>query len=128
MAHLLDVRDLRVDFRVHGGVIRAVEGVSFRVPHGKTVALVGESGSGKSVTAQAIMGILPHVAKITGGSILFDDPAAPGQPPIDIAAIMGAKKSTTKTACIWKKTKKASGALLPKLLRMWAYRPSSSLP
>ncbi|MET4699831.1 peptide/nickel transport system ATP-binding protein [Constrictibacter sp. MBR-5] len=87
MAHLLDVRDLRVDFRVHGGVIRAVEGVSFRVPHGKTVALVGESGSGKSVTAQAVMGILPHVAKITGGSILFDDPATPGQPPIDIAAL-----------------------------------------
>ena len=87
MSHLLDVRDLRVDFRVHGGVIRAVEGVSFRVPHGKTEALVGESGSGKSVTAQAVMGILPHVAQITGGSILFDDPAAPDKPPIDIAKL-----------------------------------------
>src|SRR6185312_8130664 len=40
--------------------------------HGKTVALVGESGSGKSVVAQAIMGILPKIARISAGQILFD--------------------------------------------------------
>ena len=56
------------------GAFRAVDGLSFDVPRGKTVALVGESGSGKSVTAQAILRILPKVARISGGSILFDDP------------------------------------------------------
>src|SRR4029079_6813975 len=51
---------------------------------GRTVALVGESGSGKSVCAQAIMGILPKVAEITAGEILFDD-AARGGGVIDVA-------------------------------------------
>ena len=50
------------------------------------MALVGESGSGKSVTAQAILHILPKAAHICGGSILFNDPLNP-QPPIDIAAL-----------------------------------------
>ena len=88
MTNLLDIRDLRVDFAVHRGSVRALDGISFRVPHGGTVALVGESGSGKSVTAQAIMQILPQAARITGGQILFDDPDAPeGTPPVDIAAL-----------------------------------------
>ena len=85
MNDLLSVTDLKVDFMLDGIVIPAVRGVSFRVPKGKTVALVGESGSGKSVCAQAIMGILPKVASITGGAILFDD-AARGGGVIDIAA------------------------------------------
>ena len=72
MNDLLTVKDLRVDFALEGATLNAVRGVSFRVPAGKTVALVGESGSGKSVCAQAIMGILPKVAKITSGEILFD--------------------------------------------------------
>src|SRR5690606_7678843 len=87
MDHLLDVRDLQVDFRVHGGVVRAVDRLSFRVPRGRTVALVGESGSGKSVTAQAIMGILPRAALISGGSMLFNDPLKPEAPPVDIARL-----------------------------------------
>ena len=70
--NVLEVSDLRVDFRLHGqGVLRAVDGVSFRVPHGKTVALVGESGSGKSVISQSVLGILPPVARIGGGEIRF---------------------------------------------------------
>ena len=69
---LLTVRDLRIAFDLDTGVLEAVRGVSFRVPHGKTVALVGESGSGKSVVAQAIMGILPKIARIAAGQILFD--------------------------------------------------------
>lgn len=71
---LLNVKDLEVEFHTLGGVIKAVKGISFRVQAGKTVALVGESGSGKSVTAQAIMGILPRTAKISGGHISFNDP------------------------------------------------------
>ena len=57
--------------------MQAVRGVSFDVPAGGTVALVGESGSGKSVIAQAVLGILPGSAHITGGRILFADPALP---------------------------------------------------
>ncbi len=78
MTDLLTVRDLKVDFALEGGSVQAVRGASFRVPYGKTVALVGESGSGKSVCAQAIMGLLPKVAKICGGEILFDRSAGGG--------------------------------------------------
>jgi peptide/nickel transport system ATP-binding protein len=82
------VRDLRVDFHLHAqGMIRAVDGVSFRVRPGSTVALVGESGSGKSVISQAIMGILPGAGRIDGGQILFRDPAEDGGGLTDIAAL-----------------------------------------
>ena len=74
MTDLLNVNDLQVEFHLAEGVVRAVNGVSFRVPAGKTVALVGESGSGKSVVSQTIMGILPKAAKVTGGEIVFTDP------------------------------------------------------
>ena len=74
MPDLLNVSDLKVEFHVTEGIVRAVNGVSFRVPAGKTVALVGESGSGKSVVSQTIMGILPKSAKVTGGEINFRDP------------------------------------------------------
>ena len=74
MADLLTVKDLKVQFHVHEGIIRAVDGVSFRVPQSGTVALVGESGSGKSVVSQSIMGILPRAGRIAGGQILFRDP------------------------------------------------------
>ena len=83
---LLAVRDLVVDFRAESGDFRAVDGLSFDVPEGRTIALVGESGSGKSVTAQAILGILPKAARVTGGSILFRDPRTP-RDPVDIAAL-----------------------------------------
>lgn len=83
---LLKVNDLRIGFRLMEGSIEAVKGVSFRVPPGGTVALVGESGSGKSVVSQAIMGILPKIASITGGEILFNDPATQASP-IDIASL-----------------------------------------
>ncbi len=84
MRDLLQVNDLKVHFHVAEGTIRAVDGVSFRVPPGRTVALVGESGSGKSVVSQTIMRILPKVAHIVGGEVLFDDPAN-NDPPLDLA-------------------------------------------
>ena len=74
MNDLLQVKDLKVEFQTQSGIVRAVDGISFRVRHGSTVALVGESGSGKSVTAQTIMGILPRTARITDGHILLSDP------------------------------------------------------
>ena len=70
--NLLTVRDLKIAFDLDTGTLEAVRGISFRVQHGKTVALVGESGSGKSVVAQAILGILPKIARISQGQILFD--------------------------------------------------------
>jgi peptide/nickel transport system ATP-binding protein len=76
VADLLSIRDLRVYLDVDAGVVKALDGVSFSVPQGGTVALVGESGSGKSVLAQAVMGILPRIARIESGEIVFRDPQA----------------------------------------------------
>jgi len=73
MSNLLEVKDLCVEFRVQSGAVKAVDGVSFGIKPATTVAVVGESGSGKSTIAQTIMGILPKVATITGGQILFAD-------------------------------------------------------
>ncbi|MDQ0643740.1 ABC transporter ATP-binding protein [Microbacterium murale] len=69
---LLSVQDLKVEFSTSAGVVRALDGVSFDVGSGETVAVLGESGSGKSVTAQAIMALLPQPAgSIVGGRILY---------------------------------------------------------
>ena len=86
---LLSIRDLEVEFRLREqGTVRAVKGVSFDVPASGTVALVGESGSGKSVIAQAVLGILPGSAHVTGGQILFADPERePDEPPLDLARL-----------------------------------------
>ncbi len=79
MADLLQVRDLRVHLDVDAGTVKAVDGVSLRIVQGRTVALVGESGSGKTMVAQAIMSILPTVARIVSGEIRFADPEAGGR-------------------------------------------------
>ena len=86
VADLLRVEDLRVGIGTGISRVDVVKGVSFRIPKGKTVALVGESGSGKSIIAQSIMGILPDVAEVTGGSITFFDPDQGGAP-IDIVKL-----------------------------------------
>ena len=86
MSTLLDVRNLGVSFSTQSGAVDAVRDLSFKISAGSTVAIVGESGSGKSVTAQAIMGLLPRVAEITAGDILFADPVESGNL-INIAAL-----------------------------------------
>ncbi|MEU0661413.1 MULTISPECIES: ABC transporter ATP-binding protein [Streptomyces] len=71
-APLLEVRDLHVEFHTRDGVAKAINGVSYSVDAGETLAVLGESGSGKSVTAQAIMGILDMPpGRIPKGEILF---------------------------------------------------------
>ncbi len=83
---LLSVEDLRVTFDLPEGDVEAVRGVSFAIRPGATVALVGESGSGKTVISQAIMGILPKTARITGGAIRFKDTGENGEA-VDITAL-----------------------------------------
>ncbi len=84
---LLRVEDLTVDFTLPAGTLRAVDGVSFRVPRGKIVALVGESGSGKTVIGQSITGLLPRNGRVTGGKILFDHDEDETTPRIDMAKL-----------------------------------------
>ncbi|GAB3798691.1 ABC transporter ATP-binding protein [Micromonospora zhanjiangensis] len=69
---LLEVEDLRVEFRTRDGVAKVINGVTYHVDAGETLAVLGESGSGKSVTAQTIMGILDTPPGfVTGGQIRF---------------------------------------------------------
>ena len=70
---LLRVEDLRTHIKLRGGVIKAVDGVSFTVRRGETVGLVGESGSGKTMTLMSIMRLLPvAAAEIVGGHVWFE--------------------------------------------------------
>ncbi len=69
---LLEVNDLRTSFFTDAGEVKAVNGISFNLDHGKVLGIVGESGSGKSVTAYSIMQILASTGKIVGGSIKLD--------------------------------------------------------
>ncbi|MBE1484979.1 ABC transporter ATP-binding protein [Plantactinospora soyae] len=70
--HLLEVRDLFVEFHTRDGAAKVINGVSYHLDAGETLAVLGESGSGKSVTAQAIMGILDMPpAVIPSGQILY---------------------------------------------------------
>ena len=71
MSDLLTVTDLRVTLQTHRGPVAALRGVSFALQRGGTLGLIGESGCGKSITALALMGLLPEGAGV-GGSILFD--------------------------------------------------------
>ncbi len=83
-AHLLEVRNLSVEFHTATGTVKAVKNVSYHLDRGETLAILGESGSGKSVSASAIMNLIDMPpGKITSGEILFDgkdlltmDPAA----------------------------------------------------
>ncbi len=68
---LLEVTQLRVDFRHNGQLVRAVDRLTYSADRGRTVAVIGESGSGKTVSSRAIMGLLPPTASVTG-SIRFD--------------------------------------------------------
>ena len=68
MTPALEVAGLTLDFRQEGRTLRVLDGVSFRVDPGRTLAIVGESGCGKSVSALAIMGLLPDTARL-GGAI-----------------------------------------------------------
>jgi len=79
---LLEVQDLQTFFYTEEGELRAVDGVSFDVRRGRTLALVGESGCGKSVTAHSVLRLINPPAKIVGGSVRLH--AGAGTPPLEI--------------------------------------------
>jgi peptide/nickel transport system ATP-binding protein len=79
---LLEVTDLQTQFHTEEGVLRAVDGVSFQLGRGRTLALVGESGCGKSVTAQSVLRLINPPGKIVGGSVRLH--RGPGEPPLDV--------------------------------------------
>ncbi|MFN8485221.1 MAG: ABC transporter ATP-binding protein [Anaerolineae bacterium] len=73
MAHLLDVKNLSVTFRSDGATVRAVNGITYTVDEGESLAIVGESGSGKSVGVLAVMGLIPSPpGRIESGEVLFN--------------------------------------------------------
>jgi len=73
MAPLLEVRNIKTYFYTQDGVVKAVDGVSYDVNRGETIALVGESGCGKTVSALSILRLVGEPAgKIVAGEILFD--------------------------------------------------------
>jgi peptide/nickel transport system ATP-binding protein len=69
---VLEVKNLRTWFETSHGVVRAVDGVSFRVPSGQTLGIVGESGSGKTVLSRSVLRILPHTGVIQHGEALLE--------------------------------------------------------
>jgi microcin C transport system ATP-binding protein len=78
MSQLLTIEDLRIDILQHPGqgeakVLHPVQGVSLSLRRGECAAIVGESGSGKTLTARSIIGLLPKVAQVSSGRILFDN-------------------------------------------------------
>jgi oligopeptide/dipeptide ABC transporter ATP-binding protein len=68
---ILQVRDLRTQFAMPDGIIKAVDGVSFDLYPGESLGIVGESGSGKSVTALSLLRLVPEPGRIVGGKVMF---------------------------------------------------------
>lgn len=81
---LLEVKDLQTQFHTDEGVLRAVDGASFSLKRGGTLAIVGESGCGKSVTAYSLLRLVNKPGRIVGGQVLLHPP---GEPTIDVLAL-----------------------------------------
>ena len=68
---ILNVKNLRVEFSTRGGIVPVLDNLSFSLDRGERIGFVGESGCGKSMTALALMGLLPSIGRVTSGQILF---------------------------------------------------------
>jgi len=87
---VLELKDLKVDFATHDGLVNAVRGVSLQVGRGETLGVVGESGSGKSQTFMAVMGLLAHNGR-AAGSARFQGQEILGLKPRELNKIRGSK-------------------------------------
>ena len=91
---LLDVQNLRCAFHTRDGIIRAVNGVSYRLEPGETLGIVGESGSGKSVSQYALLGLLPTPpAKVESGTAHFEGRDILAATPAELRKIRGGRIS-----------------------------------
>lgn len=89
---LLDVSDLRLEFPGPRGPVHPVDGVSFRIGKGETLALVGESGCGKSLTSLALLRLVPAPGRIAEGSrLLLDGQDVLAMPPAELRAVRGGR-------------------------------------
>ena len=93
MESLLEVRGLKTHFSTDRGLFRAVDGVSFAVPRGRTVGLVGESGCCKSVTSLSVMGLVSSPGKVEADAILFGGSNVLALPPDERRKLRGGKMS-----------------------------------
>jgi len=94
MENLLEVRGLKTHFATDRGLFRAVDGVSFSVPRGRTVGLVGESGCGKSVTSLSVMGLVPSPpGKVEADTIMFGGTSVLALPADERRKLRGGKMS-----------------------------------
>ena len=89
---LLRVEDLSVSFKTKRGYAAAVRNLSFAVRPGESVAIVGESGSGKSVSAMALLGLLPRSARVSGSAV-FEGDELIGMDQKDLRSIRGNRVS-----------------------------------
>ena len=87
---VLSVRDLRVSFRTRAGTARVVNGVSWDLAAGETLAIVGESGSGKSVSTLALTGLVPRPPAVVEGSVLFGGRELVGASEAELRTVRGA--------------------------------------
>ena len=93
MENLLEVRGLKTHFATDRGLFRAVDGISFDVPRGRTVGLVGESGCGKSVTSLSVMGLVSAPGNVEADAVLFGGANVLALPPDERRRLRGGKTS-----------------------------------
>ena len=72
MEPLLEVKNLRTQFRTGEGIVHAVNGISYTVMPGEAVGLVGESGCGKTISALSLLKLVPRPGEIVDGEVLFE--------------------------------------------------------
>jgi oligopeptide transport system ATP-binding protein len=87
--HLLEMNDLHVSFFTPAGEVKAVNGISYTLDEDRVLGIVGESGSGKSVSVNAMMQLLEHPGRVTGGSIRFDGKDVLNMPIKEMQSIRG---------------------------------------
>src|SRR5262245_7439425 len=86
---LLEVENLQTHFRTRDGINRAVDGLSFKVEAGQTLAIVGESGCGKSVTAMSVLRLIPEPPGKTAGRVVFEGRDLMGMSRAEMRTIRG---------------------------------------